>query len=474
MPPSSHPPSPIESGRQNKEFLEKYRNVFWIIIFLIGIICLISGYFLEKGGPSVVGDVLEKIGEFLTFAVSLHALYEIFTKTAERRILQLELNEIVAPQKDKLEELQENVVSLGQNIKELDEHTRAVFNLVRYKSPEFFEAKWKYLANHYDNLYLIGDFSYIFLNYIKDSLQNPDRKLFIFLCAHDRNAKEVTKFMKFSTEMPASIDIYHIDRLERGYVAFGTDSQISKVEALLNHLPSSDLSMSGYHIIGEAAAELFKSLGPILDPQPLDITNIIRALPVKITSDEILQSILERRRAYNSQINGLRKGIPLLGEAEICQRMSRILAQTTRQLKVTHLARGESIKLLEHASFQNWLKENFKARARGVEICRILLLPETELGNPIIQRVLKQLKDNGITVKYVTLEYTEKSLIEDFSIYDDKYLVYISSSGAGPWIRRGENDAEARYSSDKELIDSYNSIYTALFDRAKEFTDLPL
>jgi hypothetical protein len=470
MPSPAHQASSPGLVRENKEFLEKYRNVFWIIIFLIGIICLILGYFLQKGenNSKVAGDILEKVGEFLTFAVSLHALYEIFTKTAERRILQLELNDIVAPQKEKLEILQGNVTELERNIKVLDEHTRAVFNLVRYKSPEFFEAKWKFLAHHYENLYIIGDFSHSFIVLIRDSLQNPRRKLSIFLSANGQNNAEVLKFVEFSKDMTSDVNIFHVDRLERGFLAFGMDSQLSNGEALLNHLPSSEHTMSGYHIMGEAAMELFKSLGSLVILPSLDTENNTTAFPIKITSSEILQTILERRRSYNSEINNLRKGLPLKGEAKICQQMMKVLAQTKLDLKVTHLAKGDSIKLLENKIFQEWLQENFNARKRGVSICRIFLLEEAEVDNEIIRRVAKQLKDNGITVKYVVLDYTDKSLFEDFSIYDDKYLVYINKSGKGPW-RGSENDAEARYSTDKELIENYKSIYSALSELAKDF-----
>lgn len=443
-------------------FVERYINIIGLVVLLIGIVLWVWGYNLKDahGNHSSLGKIIELIGEFLSLVVALHFLYELFTKKAERKILKEELNEIVGPQKDLLQ-------SLHQRVIDLDEHTKTVFNLVRYRNAGFFKIRWKYIAENYNNLYIIGDFPFHFLELIKESLSDNTKRLSVYVCAEDKNFTEISRVLTFAEDFADRINLFHLDRLDWGFLAFGVNEEETKAEMLLNYFSSSEKNMSGYHIMNETAINLLRSLAPNIEGLN-ELSRENKSWPLKISDQDLLRALIDKRLEYHHELNNLRKGSQLNGEKEICGKMSSILQKTSKTLRVTHIAKGENISLLEHSEFQIWLKENYQAAKRGVLIDRIFLLQRVDVNNPIIIKVVKELKENNIKIRYIILEEIEKMLVEDFSIYDEKQLVYIYTSGKGPWVK-SEDEAEARYSMDKELIAKYGAIFNALTIRAKDF-----
>jgi hypothetical protein len=441
-------------------FVRKYIKSVWVVSFLMGIIFWLLG---SRNPEFIWGKVLEKIGEFITLVVSLHFLYEVFIKKADRQILIEEVDKTLKPQENKL-------ISIEENVRSLNRYIQTVSNIVSYADAEFFKTKWKEIAKAHEHLIMIGDFSLRFVDEILAQLQGGKKRLSVYLSVNQKSRDKVVKLLNLSNKLKSSlIEIFHVDRFDWGFILIGTPTSENKTEVLINYLTFSEDSQTGYYIFGETAHLFLKSIETRLQEVPVGTYSDEKQWTIRIRDEDILDFILTKKSIYQSDLNSLRQGIPLRGIEAVCDKMSQVLEGTKNKVKVTHIAKGESIKLLKHYIFQAWLVRNYQAVNRGVTIDRIMLVSKDEILNTDLKEVVATMKDNKIRVRYCLLEDLEPKFKEDFSIYDDKQLVYICASSGGAWIP-GEEKTEARHTTDEDIIENYQRIFKFLDKKAKEFS----
>jgi hypothetical protein len=435
-------------------FFERYIKAIMAIIGLSGIALWLFGsqYHLK---------ILEEIGKFATLVFSLHFTYEIFIRKGDRQIFIAELNKSLNPHEKSMRSIEGKIDSLSY-------HTRSILNIISYSDAEFFKTKWNQITDQHDHLFLVGNFPIGFIRDICEKLKGSRKRVSVFCSVDQKSRDDIYEILKISDEIESSrIRVYHIDRFDWGFIVLGSNASESNVEILLNYLTIPEEAQSGYYVFGETALALMKSLKPRLSEVSLNSSLEEGHSAVRISNEEVLDFILTQKTHYQSELGSLSQGIPLRGEETICDRMASILRETQKTLKVTHIAKGENNInfLLTKDYFKKWILENYKAVERGVNIERIFVVPRDDISNKYLNDFMIEMKNKKVDVRLCLLEDLEPRYQEDFSIYDDKDLVYIYSSGGGPWIG---GRTEARYTTDDTNIQRYKRIFDVIERKSKK------
>src|SRR4051812_32078472 len=117
----------IARTTDSKKILNQRNKIYLsLLAALIGVVLFGAGYYLAHVNQRVLlGDIIEKVGEFLLLIVSLHFMYEWLVKDFDREeyieLLQLELD----PQIKTINEV-------NQTLNNLYNHTKSVLNLASY------------------------------------------------------------------------------------------------------------------------------------------------------------------------------------------------------------------------------------------------------------------------------------------------------------------------------------------------------
>jgi len=157
----------------------------------------------------------------------------------------------------------------------------------------------------------------------------------------------------------------------------------------------------------------------------------------------------------------------MIGVKQICKGMTAILQTTNRFLHVTHVAQGAMISMLDE-EFAEWMGENYRAVERSVEVIRIFIVPSEDQDHPALRATLNAMNSHGIHVRLCLLESLQAQFVRDFSLYDEEHLVYIfKSEETGPWLH---NNAEARYTVDREAIARYRMFFEAIRAESIKYT----
>jgi hypothetical protein len=452
----------IARTTDSKKILNQRNKIYLsLLAALIGVVLFGAGYYLAHVNQRVLlGDIIEKVGEFLLLIVSLHFMYEWLVKDFDREeyieLLQLELD----PQIKTINEV-------NQTLNNLYNHTKSVLNLASYSDMGSYEARWKNMAERFDNFWLIGDVPVAYLKMVASD--GAKRKIIsVYRTVNERNRSQIVEAMTLFDEKDIrKVKVFHIGRFDWGFTIIASNQQGNEVEVLLNYNTNPDGEPTGYYVFGNTAVALRNSIRSRLEDIASSLSQSESERAMQIDSEDMLGFILSERLKFISLMNEARQGIPISGEDNICQQMSSILSGTQHSLDVTHIARGDSINLLDSSPFKDWLEENYSAAKRGVKIKRIFLIQRGEVHNPILKKCAGELKSHAIEVKYCILEDIGQALCKDFSIYDNKALVYISPTAGGAWK---EERTEARYSCNQTNVQPYKELFIQLDRLAKPFS----
>jgi hypothetical protein len=85
------------------------------------------------------------------------------------------------------------------------------------------------------------------------------------------------------------------------------------------------------------------------------------------------------------------------------------------------------------------------------------------------------MRHNDINVLVCDLEDLGKKFEEDFSIYDERHVIYIDRSGGGPWVPedailrppdRWKKDIFARRSDSLDMVCKYRTLFNIIKKKA--------
>ena len=449
-----------------KSFIQNHSIAVFLILFLIGILLIITG----KHGELKLEELYLPVGEFICFVVAMHFLYESLTKIKEHNVLTSELSSMLSPQREKID-------SLRKQLDDLNAQTEPILNISRYSSDSILMEKWIQIVSQNANLYLIGNFPLSFIENedIQKNLtghQKNDRKTVkIFCTAGQTPEDEIIKILNMSSKKEFNISVYHIDRIDWGFLLIGTNLNENIVEILVSYTTPSLEDQYTYYVFGETALSLMQSLKPRLSEIPSNSSPYDTQWAVKIDNDEVLKFLLRQKFIYRNELSHLsEQGVPLKGKEDICKKMSSLLMGTEKTLKVTHVAKEESIEMMKDKCFEDWIFVNYKAiKEHSIEIKRIFIIPQAEIKNDNLRKLMQEMKNNGVDVWWCILEELDHGLHEDFSIYDGKHVVFIFQPYGGSWI---VHRTEARYSTDQKTVRKYEVTFSMIEDQSKSFDEL--
>ena len=252
---------------------------------------------------------------------------------------------------------------------------------------------------------------------------------------------------------------------------FGTDLSAVTVDALLDFSASRGERPIGFHVFGQAALMLLTSIRTKLIPPEAPSLPGNWTTPVRIVSPKDVNFLIERRETYSQAINTLYEGEPIIGKTAICERMTKVLGESKRFLDVTHIASsGSTIDLVADLAFQEWLGRNYAA-ARGdgrerIRVRRIFMISREHKGNAALEQMMREIANGGVEVYYLFLDEISPAFHEDFSLYDDRDVIFVRYQGRGGWIP----ESEARHSRNPATIAAFRRIFDLAVERAKRLT----
>ena len=283
------------------------------------------------------------------------------------------------------------------------------------------------------------------------------RELSIYRPLASVDPEEIKTILHTAENTDCQPKLFQTDSFDALFLAVGNNPVTEETEILLHLWDPVDVGLAGLHVSGELAARIMSCVKPRLNEAVAVEGPTFYA--VRIYSADEAANVNRVKVQYQRERLRLSEGIPMVGEDVICDRMTRYLEATERTLSVTHIAKAENIPLLERPVFQAWITANYEAVKRGIKIERIFIVGRENAGDAVLKRVTSAMVKNGITVRQCILESLDLAFQEDFSIYDDRHLIYITRTRSG-W----HEQAEARRTDNLVRIQIYRETFTQIYN----------
>lgn len=332
-------------------------------------------------------------------------------------------------------------------------------NIKPFFNKYYLKQKWDELRKNSDKIIIIlkefpRDSDDIFYQLIK--LIKENKKIDIYTSQKTNLNEKINELLDIVNDR-YNFNIYHFENNFNNVFTIGINQKEYKV-LMQYHNINEYQDYNGLYYESEDAKNLAESL--------LDNVNKSR---IKILSRDEMNYVIENKFQYYEKLEELKNGIPIKTVEKISKCMTECLNKTEGYLYVTHIAGGTNTELFEdNDDFKNWIKTNHTAaKERNVKIKRIIILKKEDLENKTIQKEMDSMdKIENIEVYYCFIHNLSEIFIKDFSIYDGRYLVYISPTNNGQWIR---DEAEAKLSVDKEIIKQYQEYFNTIKNNAVKF-----
>ena len=283
-----------------------------------------------------------------------------------------------------------------------------------------------------------------------------------FFLSIDSNSQVTAReFLALAKLSQDRLQLHEFSSAPGGSWLIAHDSTGNGLEAIVCFPPLNENSADGLYLTGSAAKAFIGCVSPLL------LSRMVAGEstgPIRIYSDQQIETVLDRKTAFNQEMLDIDGGIRLSGAEAVCIGMTNVLEQTKRFLDVTHICGEKTIPLMKSEQFAAWLSANYIAAKRNVQITRIFIVPRVMRANEDLLRKVGEMKENKIKVLVCSLEDLEDRLIEDFSLYDDEHVIYISREG-GAWL--DEDQTRARVSDSKERVKHFRAIFNTIKQRAR-------
>lgn len=442
--------------RQLWEKYSKKWTAYVVLIFFVFTVAIHVAHvfgFLGKINETFLSSTLSFAVFFLVFLL----LEEFFANDAKIEESAKELNEKHDRTIEKLDDLSAELESMS--------------GISGYFDLAVFEAKWRKLRDSFDSVTLVGEIPIDYAGEVrricekdsKDPAAMKDKKFFIYRSLNTASKIEVTELIDLAAQArPGLISLYHMYGFEWGSWAMGR-KQRNETEVLLNYANADRGTQVGLHLIGRAAEAFERAVTPHFGQIGLPGVSY---RPIELASREQVEFIIEEKVEYQKKIAEMvGQGVPIEGTERICRAMIHLVNNTKKHLDVTHLCVNDgAIDRLEDEVFKEWIQANYDAIGRNVTITRIFIVQRASYKHPVLQRVMNEMRSNKIDVRLCPLDDLREQLMEDFSIYDGKHLVYMDKARSY-WA--GAAQPLARSTENSEKIGDYQFTFGALDRRAE-------
>jgi hypothetical protein len=356
------------------------------------------------------------------------------------------------------------VETFGENekkLKRLLHQVDATASIARFSDLDQFHSHWKHMRQTFGTFTIVGTpipvFSEQFVQLAKDSKRCR-------LCLGiDLNSQELARaFLSLGKSLPLNhFELHEFSAPPNGFWLIAYDHTGNGLEAIICFPHLNENSADGLYLTGAAAKAFIGCISPLLVARNVGGEAVG---PIRVYSEQQIETVLDKKTAFNQEMLDVEGGIRLSGVEDVSKGMTRQLEKTARFVDVTHICGEKTIPLLRSEPFVSWIDANYVAARRGVVITRIFLVPRALRGNQELLHVIGEMRQNNITVLICDWEGLEDRLREDFSLYDDEHVVYISRGG-GAWL--DEDQTRARISDSMERVRHFRGVFNTIKQRVK-------
>lgn len=240
----------------------------------------------------------------------------------------------------------------------------------------------------------------------------------------------------------------------------GFDLPAERAAVLLCFVPLGDARFSGLYMTGSKAWKFHQCVLPRLEARGAPDQN---SPPIRIYTQQQIESVVTSKVRFKQALVDVDKGEVMHGVEAVCEGMIDQLRQCRRFVDITHICSDETIPLLRSQDFRPWIEANYEA-AKSITVTRIFLVPRALRSNPDLRQVIGEMRLHNVTVLVCESDDLSHEFFEDFSIYDERHVIYIDRSGGGPWVSK--DDVMARRSDSWDRVNRFRTLFDVVKKRA--------
>jgi hypothetical protein len=347
-----------------------------------------------------------------------------------------------------------------KHVEHLSEQFEVSANVSRFSDPHHFHSHWKHMRETYGSFTVAGNPAANFSEEFQ-KLQIKQKRCAFYLDVDLGSQALARSFLGMAHSLPD--DYFRLQEFAfpiKGSWILAHDDTGNGVEALLCYPQRNETSADGLYLTGQAARSFAACTVPTLMSRNVGGEAVG---PVRIYSEEQIDLVLNKKSVFSQEMLDVDNGIRLVGVEDVCRDMERQLERTRTFLDVTHVCSEKTIPLLRSEQFVSWIAANYAAAQRGVVINRVFILPRALRKNADLLAVVQEMRSKGLHISFCDREGLEPRFIEDFSLYDDRRVIYISREG-GPWL--DEDQTKARSCDCMDRVRHFRNIFNTVKQRS--------
>lgn len=442
------------------KLIDRHATTFAGFLFLLGVLVYILPKMLGFD-QTIGGMIIAALGQLLAIGVAVSFLKDHISGTDREKLFLAKMQGLVTNLESGFDQVRSSVTDANAQIRQ---HVRTAIEVNSSLDREMLNAVMHDLAARASRIVMVGR---IEPSEVQQLTAAHSTRLSVTVYLPWAGASALANhWAELRSEVAA---VNAVAELGSARILIATDALGRCTDVL--YLPQDESLMAGLHFTGLTAAAVGTSI--------INALSTARATP--LTTYRSYEFLAQRYRDFLSEAADVAAhGVPMRGLRGLCAEMKRCLSESTKDLCVTHVAKGASIALLKDSIFQAWLDENYRAiEKRNLKITRIFIVPRADLENPILLEVAGAMSQRGVTVKIRCEERVREhdreladrtiSDVRDFSIYDGQRLIYIHRAPdsradwyATPDAPAPEEAISARLTEQPELVAEYRTIFERL------------
>jgi hypothetical protein len=356
-------------------------------------------------------------------------------------------------------------INVERSLTSLRDNQRSAIDVTGFSGMRQFELHWNHMLEGYKTLAMWGRFGTEFTRNFK-VIQEQGRQCSYYMAIEHGTLDVASTFLLCAEEaQPGFFKLYETGFFGSLSWVVGFDLPSQSAEVLLCFSTLDDSRFSGTYMTGAKAWMFYQSVLPRLEARSAPDQD---SLPIRIYSQKQIQTVVSNKEGFKRELVDIDKGDALKGVQAICEGMMDQLNESRKFLDVTHICNKDTIPLLRSPEFVLWVQANYQA-AETIKITRIFIVPRELRSDPTLKALATEMKTRGIDVYMCDAEDLRDEMLEDFSIYDERHVIYIDRTGGGPWVTGYTSDPIARRSDSWDRVNKYRTVFDIMKKKSRPF-----
>ncbi len=357
-------------------------------------------------------------------------------------------------------------VDTQHSLSRLRDHQMAAIEIVGFSGISQFELHWNHILEAFKMLVMWGRFGTDFTKKFKLILEQGKQCSYYMPIEEDTQDVANTFLLCAEEAKRDFLKLYETGFFGNLSWIAGFDLPNQRAEVLLCFAPLGDPRFSGTYLTGAKAWGFHQSVLPKLEARSTPDQD---SLPVRIYSQKQVEKMVSYKVSFKRDIGNIDKGDVLRGVQTICETMTDQLRECRTFMDVTHVCTKDTISLLRGPEFLPWIQANYEA-AKKIKITRIFIVPRALRSEPILKDLAAEMKQELVDVYICETEELRDEMLEDFSIYDERHVIYIDRTGSSNWAPGYTADPIGRRSDSWDRINKYRTLFDIIKKKARPYS----